>query len=791
MDEPRGDAQVPGGVASRLRRRGRGLRPSLGWKVLAAVVLAVGVTASSVAGTAVARANGDRSRHTFDTSAAAIASGLRLAIEHEDDLVVNAAAFLALNPDATTAEFTAWATSARVLERFPELTGLGHIVLVSRQDLAAYIQDAMPEPDATGEPAAPFEVSPPGDRPLYCFARLGIASSDGPVSPPGLDLCASSTRDDLLGARDSGRGTSAATTLVPGLTSLAWQQPIYLGEEPQTVAGRRAAFVGWAGYSIDPQILLADVLADHPGTAVSFTQGSTTFRRGGATGSASRSVDLGNGWTVVITGDAGSGSLLRDQAALGFTAVGVVGTALLAALILVLASGRSRALAMVSDKTDELRHQALHDALTALPNRTLIVDRLEQMLARSRRQGTSRAALFVDLDGFKDVNDTLGHDAGDQLLRAAAERLGHALRDVDTIGRLGGDEFVVLIDGGAPGSGPDLVAERILGEMRRPFTVAGAPAPIQLTASIGMAVDHGDTPADVLRDADMALYAAKAGGRDRVEVFQPGMEVTIRHRYALEVDLRASAADEMRLVYQPIYDLSDLTIVGVEALLRWDHPTRGELQPEEFVPLLEASGQILEVGRWVLATACGQVATWRAQGSALAVAVNISRRQLDDPALVEDVRDALSSSGLDPASLTLDITEAALMQDIDQAATVLRELKGLGVGVAIDDFATGASILAHLPRLAIDCLKIDRTFTRALTTSPEADTLVHTIVGLCADLGLKAVAEGVETTEQIDQLRVERVAEIQGFLLARPLRPEDLELTLLEPARPTGHPLDT
>ena len=284
---------------------------------------------------------------------------------------------------------------------------------------------------------------------------------------------------------------------------------------------------------------------------------------------------------------------------------------------------------LVDLTTDELRHQALHDPLTGLPNRALVSDRAEQMLARGRRNGVEVAALFVDLDAFKNINDTLGHEAGDQLLRAVSARLTRGLRGADTVGRLGGDEFVVLVDGEPP-IAPELVAERLLEVMQPPFQLTGSREPIKVSVSIGIAAGLRDTVGELLRDADMALYRAKAAGRNRYEVFRPELETTLRHEMALGRDLHvALEREQFRLVYQPIYNLDDLSLVSVEALLRWEHPVLGVIQPNDFIPLLEASGKIVDVGRWVLTTACRQMASWHARGSTLGIAVNVSARQLD------------------------------------------------------------------------------------------------------------------------------------------------------------------
>jgi diguanylate cyclase (GGDEF)-like protein len=441
-------------------------------------------------------------------------------------------------------------------------------------------------------------------------------------------------------------------------------------------------------------------------------------------------------------------------------ALAVVGDAaslLFGLLIFTLGTGRKRALRLVARRTDELQHQALHDGLTGLPNRTLILDRVEQLLTRCRRNGTVGAALYIDLDSFKDINDTLGHEAGDQLLRAVATRLTTSLRGVDTIGRLGGDEFVVLVECGSLDFAPEHVAERLLEILLQPFELDLAARPIMVTTSIGIAIGDRGAPGDLLRDADIALYRAKAAGRNCYELFRADMETAVQHQYELDYDLRSALDnDQFRLFYQPIYDLSDLTIVGAEALLRWQHPTRGLLPPDDFIPLLEASGHIIGVGLWVLHTACAQAQAWLDQGNDLTVSVNVSARQLDRDSIIGHVAEALAVSKLDPARLILEITETALMMDTELTARRLRELKVLGIQ-----------------------LKIDRTFTDAATRSPETDALIHTLVQLGKNLGLRTLAEGIETTEQLDQLRGEAVDQVQGFLLARPLSASAFESQLL------------
>jgi diguanylate cyclase (GGDEF)-like protein len=425
---------------------------------------------------------------------------------------------------------------------------------------------------------------------------------------------------------------------------------------------------------------------------------------------------------------------------------------------------------------ESIRHQALHDSLTGLPNRTLILDRVEQMLARARRREVACAALFIDLDGFKQVNDTLGHETGDRLLRSVAARLTATLREADTVGRLGGDEFVVLVEGGAPTGSPEFVAERLLEVLREPFEIDGAPrGTLRITASIGIAFGMHEEATDLLRDADIALYEAKTAGRDRYVTFQRAMQDAVQDRLTLELDLRAaSERGEFFLVYQPIFDLENGRVLGVEALLRWNHPTRGEVQPDSFIPLLEETKQIVEVGRWVLNEACRQAAAWQLPERNMYVSVNVSARQLDDEQLVDDLTRALATSGLAPSALVIEVTETAIMRDATLTASQLRTVKALGIDIAIDDFGTGYSSLAYLRQFPVDILKIDRSFITPIAESTESKALLHTLVQLGKQLGLKTLAEGIEQHEQFCQLQAEDCDSGQGFMFARPLAAADV-----------------
>jgi diguanylate cyclase (GGDEF)-like protein len=422
-------------------------------------------------------------------------------------------------------------------------------------------------------------------------------------------------------------------------------------------------------------------------------------------------------------------------------------------------------------REEELAFLATHDALTGLPNRTLILDRVEQMLARSARSQTPVAALFVDLDNFKSINDTLGHGVGDELLRAVTARLDGVIRDADALGRLGGDEFVVISEELSLSVGPELIAERLLDALKHPFNLGVDKATrVTVTASIGIAAGDRISAEELLRDADIAMYRAKWDGRNRYVVFETGMQDTIQHRMELEMDLReALENDEFFLAYQPTIDLSDMSPTGVEALIRWKHPVRGIVQPDDFVPLLEETGLITEIGKWVLEEACSQGAAWRVAGYPIGMAVNVSGRQLDTDELIGDIEGALSHSGLDPMALTIEITETTLMRNAEETARRLTAIKQLGVRIAIDDFGTGYSSLAHLQRFPVDALKIDRSFISGLRHNQEGETLVRTLVQLGKALSIETFAEGIEQQRDLSLLRDENCDSGQGFLFARPL----------------------
>ncbi|WP_375409831.1 EAL domain-containing protein [uncultured Methylobacterium sp.] len=410
---------------------------------------------------------------------------------------------------------------------------------------------------------------------------------------------------------------------------------------------------------------------------------------------------------------------------------------------------------------------AQKDALTGLQNRASLHERLQEMLARAKRTGSAVAVICLDLDRFKAVNDTLGHPVGDALLRKVSERLISAVREGDVVARLGGDEFAILQADTAQPQAAQTLATRLVDLIGRTYVVDGHMLNIGTSVGVALSPSDASEPDELMKRADLALYRAKADGRGTFRFFEASMDARMKERRSLELDLRqALAMKEFTLAYQPQYDLGSNTVVGFEALLRWEHPVRGTVSPAEFIPLTEDIGIITPIGEWVLRTACREAAGW---ARPVSIAVNLSPVQFRSAKLVETILSALTRSGLDPSRLELEITEGSLLANTEEVLATLNRLRALGIRISMDDFGTGYSSISYLQKFPFDKIKIDRAFVSGLGEDADCTAIVRAVASLGASLGIKTTAEGVETPEQLAAIRAEGCSETQGFLTGRPM----------------------
>jgi diguanylate cyclase (GGDEF)-like protein len=430
----------------------------------------------------------------------------------------------------------------------------------------------------------------------------------------------------------------------------------------------------------------------------------------------------------------------------------------------------------------EIEHLAYHDALTGLPNRPLFMDRLIVALAQAGRAHQKLAVFFLDLDRFKDINDSLGHTTGDTLLKAVAERVRRCVRDGDTVARFGGDEFTLMIPKIENIEDAAKIAQKIIDTLKIPFLVGDRE--LFVTTSIGISISPGDgtDPETLVRNADTAMYRAKDQGRDNYQLYAPAMNARALERLALENLLRkAVSQNELTLFYQPQIDADTRALVGVEALIRWNHPELGLISPAIFIGVAESSGLIVPIGEWILRTACRQIKIWQRKiDHDITVAINLSARQFQQPDLVDMIRSAIEETGIKGPSLEVEITESSAMQNADNTVYTLRELKSLGVRISMDDFGTGYSSLNYLKRFPIDTLKLDKAFVKDVTTDPSDAAIVSAVIQMAHSLNIKVVAEGVETEAQLEFLVRQKCDTIQGYFFSRPLPVDQLEAFVLE-----------
>jgi diguanylate cyclase (GGDEF)-like protein len=792
---PDGRVNAPAGEA-RKRLSGRARTALIG-----CLIIAIGLAASTFVAAEWRSSAQEANRKSFESTAAALSSALEAKLITDVALTRTIRAHAALETQDNETQFLQW---YKELERgassSPDISAT-YIQVVPASDLPAFRREIEMDPAFSEPRGTKLQVIPSGARPFYCLTRAIVGGAAARTLYPGLlDYCAPtapgvghSPYPALVGTATDTGSLIVTPLLATGSRSLvAIGAAVYKRDVSiATVPARRAALRGFIGTTFDSKSTISSVLTGHRSVTLALYQRNVgsepqMIGRAGANPSgrspgylSDRS--LGEGWTLETSGtaDAFASPNVRGIVALG---LGLLVTILVFLLHRVLSSSRQRAWSLVGERTGELEYRALHDPLTDLPNRTLALDRAEQILGRARRLDVPVTALFVDIDGFKQINDRHGHQAGDDVLRQVGARLRAALRENDTVGRLGGDEFVMLIDSVGLYTAPELVAERVLDVLRQPIHLPeGRHAPISITASIGIATGRPGSAEDLMQDADLALYKAKAIGRNGYVKFESAMQTAAQDRIHLEMDL--ADALELRqffLVYQPMLDLESERVVGVEALLRWRHPASGVIPPDVFIPIAEDNRTIVPIGRWVLEQACRQGAAWHRRGHQLNISVNASGRQLERTEFIDEVRAALRDSGLQAASLTIEITETVLMRQPDQTARLLGELKALGVRIAVDDFGTGYSSLAYLRQFPVDSLKIDRTFITGLELSSEAHALTHTLIQLGKALGLQTLAEGVEHHSQVRELQREGCDLAQGFLFARPLAADVVESFLRE-----------
>ncbi|HEY7836443.1 MAG TPA: bifunctional diguanylate cyclase/phosphodiesterase [Solirubrobacteraceae bacterium] len=759
---------------------------------IALLVLAAGAVASVLGARAVARSNAESARTAFNHASAGTSGAVKLALAHQDGVLTASGTYLSKNPQGSAAEFKNWSGWARLMHNHPELEALSLIALVRAPELAAFHAHVAGVPykppaatsttSATGTKASTAPAPPkltPNGRSFECLP-IGTVGRTAASQPAGsFDVCASNHA--LLATRDTGQSLYNGVAAAGGGQALEILTPIYRSNVlPRSDIGRRAAFAGWVREVLAPTVLLSQSMSGLPEGAARLRHhagGQNDVYTYGTPPAEPivTTTSFHGGWSLKTFAPTPSEAVGDHGDAIALLITGLLASVLAGALVLGLRRpGKQEAPVVVPEAAPPAPREDLYDALTGLPNRGLTMDRAERMLARAGRNSSIMVgALFVDIDWFKDVNEKLGQEAGDQLLKIVAERLGTTVRTHDTVGRYGGDEFVIIVESPVRGMRLDGLARRIIEALHKPVEIDGFGPSFFLTASIGVAFGRYATPDDLLRDAHMALFAAKAAGKDRYTLFNANMRSIIEGRGVLEVELNTALQDgQFSLLYQPVYELSSRRVVALEALLRWDHPTKGEVSPAEFIPLAEESGLIVPIGRWALEQACVQAAAWNVAGHRVAVAVKVSAKQLNREGFATDVLRALQQSGLEPSLLALEIAESTVMEDKEAAAGRLDALKALGVRIAIDDFGSGYAYRADLQKMPIDFLKVDRGSLDAGEDEDYRSWLLEAILVFGRDLSLTVIAKGVESQDQVDALQSMGCTMAQGFFLGEPVAAE-------------------
>ncbi len=800
-----------------------------GWKLFLVLVLALGLTVSAISSWAWYAYVSSQRHQAVTSSLGSLRSIVGTSLERDNDLVATVNALVASHPQLTNGSLAVVLSRLNPSLHYPGSIAFTYVENVSRAGLAGFekVTERDPPLGVATAPSVPVRASLNG-RPGYCLTRLAfvdllpsqailkdmLLSWVGPYLSAQFNFCDSSFANLLDTSARTGRSSVASVVsllnpppgmpAVPSVLRAALAQfpvfievsPVYTGTDFATSqAARSRELAGWTMGVFDAGKILSPALTNVPGVFLSLDYASpgsrpTEMAHGGqpqpgvAIGRLTFPADPG--WVIdAAVNPRGSGPPPLIQGfAVFFASLAL--TLLLAILLGLLIRSRRSALVLVEKRTSELRHQALYDSLTGLPNRLHVNQKARELLGRAHGEGVRIAVFFIDLDDFKKVNDTLGHSAGDDLLRAVAARLSASVRDSDTVGRLGGDEFVVLSE--VCDEGVNVVAARLLAALREPFRLTDATI-LSTSASIGIATGLYDSPDELLRDADTAMYGAKSMGKNCHVVFRQEMHEALKNQLAMETDLADALANkEFFLVYQPIVDLETGAPRDVEALLRWRHPERGVLGPLDFIAVLESSDLIIDVGRFVLMEACRQVRTWHNLGRPVGISVNVGARQLRYDVLIEHVREALQSTGLDPRYLTLEVTESTLMVDPKTTAQRLSALSDLGVRIAIDDFGTGYASLSYLQEFPVDTVKIDRSFVAQLDTSTGSDFL-DALIHLGKSLHLVTIAEGIEEISQLNHVKLQGCHLGQGFLFSKPVPAAEIERIITTARYLVGDPL--
>jgi diguanylate cyclase (GGDEF)-like protein len=755
------------------------------WAAVAALCVAAGAAGSVLGAHALVGHDEAQARQNFHLSVTStgIASAVKVALQREEDLLVAANTFFAGSPKASPAELSSWARGTDALRRYPELQRLGFVALLKTEPALAITTTSAARGLGQLTPTSSSRIR--GLRPVaatkpsyYCSAVAQISRSSAGGSAAGGGHC--SLSHGLLSARDSGITTFSAHA---GDEALGIVAPVYTGGVvPSSVGARRASFVGWLRATLLPSVVLQHALQGHPQAAaqLSYRAGAAnaTFAAGAPSPNAqSVATDLPRGWTLTSFGPAAGTSVFSDGGALALLIGGVLLSVLAGLLVFLLGARRTPAPIAAPDAAPAPPQEELYDPLTGLPNRALMLDRAQRMLARASRQsGLLIGALFIDIDWFKDVSEKIGPAAGEQLLKIVTERLEAVIRAQDSVGRLGGDEFVVLVESAARGARLESLARRVIEALHKPVLLESFGPSFVVTASIGVAFGRYDTADDLLRDAHLAMLSAKAAGKDRYTLFNANMRSVTESRAVLEAELNAALQGrQLFLLYDPVYDLGTGRVAGLSALIRWQHPKRGVLDPEDFIPLAEETGLIVPLGRWALEEACNRGAAWTVAGHRIGISVSVSPNQLNRDGFETDVRRALQQSGIEPSLLTLEIAETTVIRDVDSAAERLEEIKRLGVRIAIDDFGDGYAHHADLKRLPLDFLTVDRGSLAASDDDDYRSWLLQAIVVMGRDLSLTVIAKGVETDEQMAALRQMGYTMVQGPLVGEPVTAQGVE----------------